>query len=210
MSPHPHGPLLLTGFEAFDGHAHNPTATTLHELAHLKMHGHRLHTALLPVDAAAAPGVLRQVLDEVQPAAVLLTGLAAGRPHLSLERVALNVADFRIPDNAGTQHQDQPLHPGGPAAYFSTLPLRRILAAWHAQDLPGYLSDTAGLYLCNLVMYEARHRLGEHVPCGFLHVPASPALALAERPGLPRLPYLPQAEITRGIRLALEVVAEGL
>ena len=104
-------------------------------------------SALLPVDAARAPAALRDALEGLNPAAVLLTGLAAGRAQLSLERVALNVMDFRLPDNAGQTHRDRPIEAGGPDAVLSTLPLRAMLEGWRQAGVPGYVSDTAGLYL---------------------------------------------------------------
>ncbi|WP_045233505.1 pyrrolidone-carboxylate peptidase, partial [Deinococcus pimensis] len=192
--------MLLTGFEPFGGDAVNPSDLAARALHDEVVGGLPVRSVLLPVDTARAPHVLREALAD-GPSAVLLTGLAAGRPQVALERVALNVLDFRLPDNAGVTKQDEPVVPGGPDAYLSTLPLRAILAAWRAAGVPGYISDTAGLYLCNQVMYTARHALGEGVPCGFLHLPANEAIALSARaPG----PYLPQGEIDRAVRVALE------
>ncbi|GAA4005452.1 pyroglutamyl-peptidase I [Deinococcus rubellus] len=202
--------ILLTGFEAFGDHPSNPTLTALSAFGNQQIAGAQVFTQALPVNAASMPEVLAQVLKRVQPHAVLLTGLAAGRVQLSLERVALNVLDFRIPDNAGASFQDRELCSGGPDAYLSTLPLRAILSAWREAGVPGYVSDTAGLYLCNQAMYLARHQLGPGVPCGFLHVPADETLALFQPPGRPLLPYLPQSEINRGIGLALDALAAGL
>jgi len=202
--------ILLTGFEAFGDHPSNPTLTALAAFGNQQIAGAQIVTQALPVDAARMPGVLEEVLRRLRPQAVLLTGLAAGRVQLSLERAALNVLDFRIPDNAGVSFQDAELFPGGSDAYLSTLPLRAVLGAWQAAGLPGYISDTAGLYLCNQAMYLARHQLGPSVPCGFLHVPADETLALAQPSGKPPLPYLPQVEINRGIELALAVLAGQL
>lgn len=212
--------ILLTGFEAFGDHPSNPTLTALSAFGDQRIAGVQVLTQALPVDAARMPGVLEEALNRVRPQAVLLTGLAAGRVQLSLERAALNVLDFRIPDNAGASFQDAELCPGGPDAYLTTLPLRAILGAWQEAGLPGYVSDTAGLYLCNQAMYLAHHLLTHHplthhqlgpaVPCGFLHVPADETLALAQPPGKPPLPYLPQREINRGIGLALDVLVGQL
>lgn len=204
--------ILLTGFEAFGDHPSNPTLTALSAFDGQQIAGAQVFTQALPVDAAHMPGVLEEALERVQPRAVLLTGLAAGRAQLSLERAALNILDFRIPDNAGASFQDAELCPGGPDAYLSTLPLRAMLSAWRDAGVPGYVSGTAGLYLCNQAMYLARHHLTRHrpgpgVPCGFLHVPADESLALAQPPSKPPLPYLPQGEINRGIGLALAVLA---
>ena len=105
-------------------------------------------------------------------------------------------------------------HEAAPAAYLSTLPLRGILSAWREADIPGVISNSAGLYLCNLVMYQALHYLHEtnaaHRPCGFLHVPANPAVALAVPEDRPAMPYLPQSEITRAVRIAAERTGDAL
>ncbi len=199
--------ILLTGFEAFGGDRTNPSQVAAGALDGLSGEGFRVRSALLPVDAARAPGVLRDLLTEVRPDAALLTGLASGRPQLSVERVAVNVQDFRLPDNAGVTRHGEPVVPGGPDAYLSTLSLGAILEAWRAAKLPGVVSDTAGLYLCNLAFYVARHALGPQVPCGFLHLPASAEVALDARQPIP---YLPQAEITRGIQVTLDAIARAL
>jgi pyroglutamyl-peptidase len=130
--------------------------------------------------------------------------------------VAVGVMDFRIPDNAGRTYRDHPAHAdaSAPAAYLSTLPLREIVAAWRAAEIPGDISNTAGLYVCNFVLYHALHHLAltgrGGVPCGFLHVPANAAVALAVPEDRPALPYLPQPEITRAVRVAAETVARCL
>ncbi|AFZ65831.1 pyroglutamyl-peptidase I [Deinococcus peraridilitoris] len=199
--------LLLTGFEPFGGDTVNPSEQVVEALGNQVVSGVQVRGELLPVDTGRAPQVLRAALERHQPDAVVLTGLAAGRPQLTLERVAVNVLDFRIPDNAGVQKHDERIEPAGPDAYLSSLPLGDILRAWKAAGIPGYVSDTAGLYLCNQVMYVARHALGAEVPCGFLHLPANPEVAL----GAPReLPYLPQQELNRGVQVVVETVAARL
>lgn len=206
--------LLLTGFEPFHTHPDNPSARSAGALDGVEVAGMRVRSALLPVEPQAAGRALDALLDDLQPDAVLMCGLAAGRPQVTLERVALNVMDFRIPDNAGNTYQDEAVSADGPAALSSTLPLRAILAAWREADIPGDISNTAGLYVCNFVLYHALGRLQEQgragVPCGFLHVPANAAVALAVPPDRPALPYLPQSEITRSVRIAAEVVAAGI
>ncbi|GGM12409.1 pyroglutamyl-peptidase I [Deinococcus aerophilus] len=213
--------LLLTGFEPFHTHPANPSAEAAQELDGLQLGslqggGVQVVSALLPVEPHAAASVLEGLLERHRPGAVLLTGLAAGRPHVTLERVALNVMDFSIPDNAGNTYRDAPAHPhpDAPPAHLSTLPLRAILAAWREAGIPGSISNTAGLYVCNAVMYRARQWLTERdrpgVPCGFLHLPANAAVALAAPEDRPALPYLPQPEITRAVRVAAQTVAAEL
>ncbi len=207
--------LLLTGFEPFHTHPDNPSAQAAQALGGQRAGQLGIEAALLPVEPHEAAKALLSALERHQPEAVLLTGLAAGRAQVSLERVAVNVMDFNIPDNAGQVYRDAPVHPHAqaPAAYLSTLPLRRILSDWHAAQLPGYVSNSAGLYVCNAVMYQALHHLHAtgraHVPCGFLHVPANAAVALAVPEDRPPLPYLPQSEITRAVQLAAASIARS-
>lgn len=214
--PHPMPTLLLTGFEPFATHPVNPSALAAEALDGLEFSRVHVQSALLPVEPLAAAARLGRLLNELQPEGVLLTGLAAGRPQVTVERVALNVMDFRIPDNAGQTYRDTPVckDVGAPAAYLSTLPLRAVLTAWRAAGIPGDISNTAGLYVCNVVLYCALHQLARtgrpHVPCGFLHVPANAEVALAVPEDRPALPYLPQKEITRAVRVAAETVAHSL
>lgn len=203
--------LLLTGFEPFHTHPENPSAHAAQALAGEALGGGwRVQSELLPVVPHEAGARLRSLL-QAQPDAVVLTGLAAGRPQVTLERVALNVMDFTIPDNAGQTYQDTPIDESGPEALFATLPLRQIVQVWREAGIPGAISNSAGLYVCNYVLYAALRFLGQEgrsgVPCGFLHVPAHPAVALAQSPERPPMPYLPQSEITRAVRLAAETVA---
>ncbi|WP_034385356.1 pyroglutamyl-peptidase I [Deinococcus sp. YIM 77859] len=208
--------LLLTGFEPFHTHPVNPSAQAAQALDGQAVGQTRVQSALLPVEPQAAATQLRALLDEYRPNAVLLTGLAAGRPQVTVERVALNVMDFSIPDNAGQTYRDHPAcaDAAAPAAYLSTLPLRSVVAGWRAAGIPGHISNTAGLYVCNFVLYCALHHLAitghRHVPCGFLHVPANAAVALAVPEDRPALPYLPQEEITRAVWVAAKVVGDEL
>lgn len=207
--------LLLTGFEPFHTHPDNPSANAALALGGSTLGTWEIQSALLPVVPQSAGEELTGLLDDLQPDAVLLTGLAAGRPQVTLERVAVNVMDFNIPDNAGNTYRDHPAHgdEAAPAAYLSTLPLRAILAAWRAAKIPGHISNTAGLYVCNFVMYTALHHLQQtdrpSVPCGFLHVPANETVALAVPEDRAPLPYLPQAEVTRAVRLAAEAISKS-
>lgn len=167
--------ILVTGFEPFGGLGRNPTG----EIA-LALGG-----AVLPVDYARVGPALDGLLAK-GPRAVLLLGLAVGRPRISLERVAINFRDSERPDNAGTVPRGSEVVPGGPAAYFSTLPLEAMHGALQREGLPVEYSLTAGGYLCNAAFYLARHKLGNRpVPCGFVHMPPTPDLALAAEP----LPY---------------------
>lgn len=196
--------ILVTGFEPFGGMPHNPSQALLEHLP-TSIPTAKLVTATLPVDTGRVQAVLADLYHQHQPRAALHLGLAAGRQVISLERVALNLLDFELPDNQGNRRQDQPILPQAPFALPSRLPLRAIQRAWQEAHIPCAISNSAGLYLCNQVMFLALASLPEPVPAGFIHLPADETLA-ASRPQ----PYVPLSEQVRAVRLALEVIAASL
>ncbi|MFM1856035.1 MAG: hypothetical protein RLZ83_1344, partial [Pseudomonadota bacterium] len=179
--------ILLTGFEPFGGDPVNPSALVCQALHGQPVAHATVHTVELPCVFGRALQVLDQVLAETSPVLVIALGLAAGRGEISVERAALNIDDARIPDNAGAQPVDVPVVPGGPAAWFSTLPVKAIVAALRQAGLPAAVSQTAGTFVCNHVFYGLQHRLaGSGVRSGFIHVPLIDTQA-ATHPGLPTL-----------------------
>lgn len=195
--------ILLAGFEPFGADPTNPSWDAVAPLQGACIGGHRVETRCLPVAFETALTALRQALDAVRPRLVLCVGLAGGREGLSLERVAINVIDARIADNLGAQPVDAPVVEGGPAAYFSRLPIKAMRAALQAQGLPAHISQTAGTYVCNQVFYGACHLLRRRrgVRAGLIHVPYSPVLA-ALHPGQPALAV---ETVTQALRICLEV-----
>lgn len=180
--------LLLTGFEPFGGESVNPSWEAVRQAAaRLEAEGVPAAAVLLPCVFGESLGVLREAVSEHQPDLVLCVGQAGGRAEISLERVAINVDDARIPDNAGNKPVDEPIRPGGPAAYFSTLALKRSLRALGDAGLPAAVSQTAGTYVCNHVFYGLMDLLGEGpVRGGFIHVPFSTEQAAVHgAPGMP-------------------------
>lgn len=194
-------PILLTGFEPFGGEAMNPSSDVARALHGCQVAGHEVVALELPCEFARSLGVLEQALERWQPVLVLALGQAAGRSDLSIERVAINVDDARIPDNAGALPIDEPVAPDGPAAYFSTLPIKAIVAALRAVGLPASVSQSAGTYVCNHVFYGLQHRLaGGGVRSGFMHLPLLPQQA-AKQPGQPSMTL---QTMVLGVRIALE------
>lgn len=167
---------LVMGFEPYGGRGLNPSAEVAKRLDGHEVEGHRVAGRVLPV----AFGPLRQrvaaLVREVDPALVVSLGLWPGEPTIRLERVAVNVADFEIPDNDGAVLRDDVVEAGGPTAVLSGLPLRAIEAALLQAGIPARLSATAGTFLCNATMYSVLRtgpgRAG--VPCGFVHLPYLP------------------------------------
>ncbi len=205
-TPMPH--VLLTGFAPFGGEATNPSWEAVQTLEGEIVAGHRIVARCLPVEFGGSLHALRQALDELAPSLVISVGQAGGRAQISLERVAINVDDARIPDNAGAQPIDEPVEPDGPAAYFTGLPVKATLAALRSAGIPAEISQTAGTYVCNHVFYGLMHalRLAPGTRAGFIHIPYSPAQA-ALHAGAPSLPVSVVAQALRiavGIALTIE------
>ncbi|WP_372699944.1 pyroglutamyl-peptidase I [Arthrobacter sp. JSM 101049] len=171
--------ILLTGFEPFGGDRANPSIGAARRAAELLNDTGQPATAVeLPCVFADAPAALRYAMDAYRPDLVVCTGLNAAADGVRLERAALNLVDARIPDNAGAQPVDVPVVPGGPAAYFTTLPVKRALAALRDAGVPVQVSHSAGTYVCNQVFYALMHALADDAGGtrgGFVHVPPTGA-----------------------------------
>jgi len=175
--------LLLTGFEPFLEFPINPTEKIVKELDGACIGGYQIKGLLLPVDYQEA-GV--RILDEIKeqnPDAVLSLGLAAGRSTITPERIAINCRDG-APDNNGVVLNDAAIIEDGPDGYFSTLPIRKFVDALHENGFPARISNSAGTYLCNNVMYVVLHESKDR-PAGFVHIPASHELVLDGKKELP-------------------------
>ena len=202
--------ILLTGFEPFGGFTANPAGEVAKALDGRAFGTEVVRGAVLPVHHAAAALSVNRLIDELAPRAIVHLGLAGARARIALERVAVNVMDFEIADNAGYRASGEPCVAGGPVAYFSTLPLGAILEALVAEGVPAYLSNTAGTYLCNQTMYTTRHlleRRGLAIPAGFIHLPQSAAMVAAS--GLDQ-PSMDLPLMIRAIETALRVTADAL
>ncbi|HQT68268.1 MAG: pyroglutamyl-peptidase I [Rhodospirillales bacterium 20-60-12] len=172
--------VLITGFEPFGGESVNPSAMLMPALANLTIAGLSISTLALPVSFDEIPVLLERTISRVKPQVVLGFGLAGGRPAISIERVAINVIDARIPDNAGSRPVDKPVVPHGPAAYFSTVPIKAMLIGLREIGIPVTVSQSAGTFVCNAHFYLIRHLASTRFPgirCGFIHVPYLPEMA---------------------------------
>jgi len=196
--------ILLTGFEPFGGESVNPSWQIAQALDGWDCDGHRVHAVLLPCVFGDALARLDAALAELRPDLVMCLGQAGGRTEISIERAALNVDDARIPDNIGRQPIDVAVVPGGPAAYFSTLPIKALARDLRQAGIAVAVSNTAGTFVCNHVFYALMHRLATvpalaHARGGFVHVPFTPQ-QVAGRSGVASMPLAAQVE---GIRAAL-------
>jgi pyroglutamyl-peptidase len=195
------GTVLLTGFEPFDQDTINPSWEAVRLLDGTKLTDDvQIIARQLPCTFETAPKVLRELIAEYRPQLVIAVGLGPGRSEMSIERVAINLNDARIPDNHGHQPIDTPAVPGGPAAYFSTLPVKAMVKALREAGIPASVSQTAGTFVCNLVFYSLQHALaGSSVRGGFIHVPYLPAQVASTAVGQPSLALQVQVE---GLRIA--------
>ncbi|MEV4077196.1 pyroglutamyl-peptidase I [Nonomuraea fuscirosea] len=181
--------VLLTGFEPFDGDGVNPSWQAVQRVATTPPDGSSLTTAMLPVVFHDAIARLRAAVEESGADVVICVGQAGGRPGISVERIAINLDDARIPDNKGTQPVDEPVVADGPAAYFSTLPVKACVAAVREAGLPASVSHTAGTFVCNHVFYGLMHLIASGRPGvrgGFVHVPYLPEqVPDGDKPSMP-------------------------
>jgi pyroglutamyl-peptidase len=193
--------ILLTGFDPFGGESINPSWETVRSLHGHRIGGHLIVARQLPTVFAGSLRELKAAVRDVAPTILLGVGQAGGRHRLSIERVAINVQDARIPDNAGAQPVDEPVIAGGPAAYFSTLPIKAILAALQAQGLPAEISQSAGTYVCNHIAYAMLHLAAKRrgMRAGFMHIPYLPAQAARLRGAA----SMAQTDVVRGLQIAL-------
>lgn len=168
--------VLLTGFEPFDKDLVNPSWEAVRQLDGVQLAPDvQIIARRLPCAFATAGECLTRLIDELRPAMVIATGLGPGRSTLSIERVAINVNDARIPDNLGEQPVDTAVIADGPAAYFTTLPIKAMVKAVREAGIAASVSQTAGTFVCNQVFYLLQHALaGSGVRSGFIHVPFLP------------------------------------
>jgi pyroglutamyl-peptidase len=196
--------VLLTGFEPFDGERINPSGEIARALDGEIVREHRIVTAILPVAFASTLPKLEALLDEHRPALAIATGQAGGRSELSIERIAANLVDARIPDADGAQPIDARVVDDAPDAYFSTLPVKAMLERLRRLGIPAALSQTAGAYVCNQAFFALAHLVAtrhRETRAGFVHVPWLPEQA-ARHVGQPSMALETMVD---GVRAAIEV-----
>ncbi|CAH1543051.1 Pyrrolidone-carboxylate peptidase [Vibrio harveyi] len=167
--------VLITGFEPFGGESINPALEAVKRLNGRKLDGGEVVMCQVPVTRYESIEAVIESIELHQPDIVITVGQAAGRTAITPERVAINVDDFRIPDNSGHQPIDEPVIPGGPDAYFTTLPIKAITRALQQENIPCQVSNTAGTFVCNHLFYGVQHYLRDKsVRHGFVHIPLLP------------------------------------
>ncbi len=197
--------ILITGFDPFGGESENPSSAAV-SLLPGEISGERIEKRTIPTEFLRSIEVLDAAISEIGPDAVICTGQAEGRGKISLERVAINIQDARIPDNAGNQPRDAAMYPTGPEAYFSNLPLRAMEEAIRAKGIPAHLSYSAGTFVCNSVFYHLRHIHGG-LASGFIHLPYSSSQA-AEKSA--HVPFMSVHMMAAGLEAAIRTLIEDL
>lgn len=201
--------LLLTGFQPFGGEKVNPALEIVKRLHGQQVGDFRIVTEEVPVVRFQSLEVIAKAIDREHPQAVIAVGQAGGRPFITVERVGINVDDFRIPDNAGNQPIDEPIVQGTPPAYFATLPIKRMVQAMKAIGIPAAVSNTAGTFVCNHMLYGLLHELAQrslHIPAGFVHIPYLPE-QIASRVGLESAqPTMALETVEKGFRAMIDVL----
>ena len=190
--------ILLTGFEAFATSSLNPSGEIVKALK-----GDDLVTAILPVVFGQASSQLKELIDLHKPTAVLCLGQAEGRSAMTPERIAINLDDARIADNAGNQPKDKKIIADGADGYFSTLPIDQMVASMKEAGIPASISLSAGTFVCNHIFYVMQDYLKDSsIKSGFMHVP----LMDEQRREYPTLPTMPIRQMIAGVQISLNLL----
>jgi pyroglutamyl-peptidase len=198
--------VLVTGFEPFGGEKTNPSWQVCGRLPR-EIAGLRVEICRVPCEFRRSIEVVATAIEKHRPSLVVCLGQAGGRAHLSVERVAINIDDARISDNTGFQPVDEPIAAKGPPAYFATLPVKAMAAAMRDSAVPTEVSNSAGTYICNHLMYGVLHFLaarGIDARAGFIHVPYSEEQALDK----PAVPAMAIATMARGVEAGIAAAHE--
>ena len=196
--------IIVTGFDPFGGETINPSIECVKALPEIE--GVELIRLELPTVFKESAKRLNEVINDVKPDAVLSVGQAGGRAGITMERIAINVDDARIPDNISQQPIDEEIQVEGEAAYFSTLPIKRIVKAIREAGISAEVSNSAGTFVCNHIMYQslfAATKADKPFKAGFMHIPFIPEQTTDK-------PSLPLEESTRALQIAIETIRDYL
>ena len=196
--------IIVTGFDPFGGETINPSIECVKALPEIE--GVELIRLELPTVFKESAKRLNEVINDVKPDAVLSVGQAGGRPGITMERIAINVDDARIPDNISQQPIDETIQTEGEAAYFTTLPIKRIVKAIREAGISAEVSNSAGTFVCNHIMYQALFaatKADKPFKAGFMHIPFIPEQTTDK-------PSLPLEESTKALQIAIETIRDYL
>ncbi len=174
--------ILITGFDAFGGEKINPASLILEKLGD-EIDGHKIEKLLLPTKFVGTADILEKKIRGMRPDIIISLGQAGGRSEITVERVAINIADASIADNDGKMPIDEKIRWDGENAYFATLPIKAIVENLRKEEIPSSVSNSAGTYVCNFIMYNDLYFADKYknISAGFIHVPYLPAQVLDKR-----------------------------
>lgn len=196
--------ILVTGFDPFGGEKINPALEAVKKLPH-EIAGAEVIALEIPTVFHRSLHVIEEAIKETDPDVILSIGQAGGRFELSIERIGINVDDARIPDNEGNQSIDIPIFKDGPAAYFSNLPIKAMVENIKVKGIPASVSNTAGTFVCNHVLYGVRHLCETRYPnkrSGFIHIPYLPEQVCDKR----GVASMSLDSILKGLEAAIEAI----
>ena len=198
--------ILLCAFDPFGGESINPA---LEAVRAVKLDGAEVEKCEVPTVFYKSVEVVLRKIEKFSPDAVVMIGQAGGRDKITPERVAINLSDARIADNEGNMPCDEPIVSGAPAAYFSTLPIKEIVRVLGEGGIPSAVSNSAGTFVCNHLMYGVLHYIAERgldLPAGFIHIPYLPE-QVTKKEGVASLPL--ELDV-RAIEMALGVIIKQI
>lgn len=200
--------VVVTGYEPWERASENPTLDILDQLEARNSFGARLVTVRFPVETAKVSSIVERTLDEHRPDIWLSLGLAPGTSVIAVERLAANVLDFLVPDNAKDQPRQKPVIAEAPLAYAATLPVATIVEAIRKRGIPVKISNSAGTYACNQLMYTALHMIAAKkldTRGGFIHVPFTPEYVAKQNDTYRECPSMSLDLMVEAVRTAVEV-----
>lgn len=200
--------ILLTAFTPFDGESINPALEAM-KLLPDKIGNLAVLKLEVPTVFGKSANLVLETMEREKPDFVLSIGQAGGRAEITPERIAINIDDARIPDNEGNQPVDRPIYLDGENAYFSTLPVKAMVEAVKKEGLPAALSNSAGTYVCNHLLYSVLYYIQINalpIKAGFVHVPYIPEQTVEKKDK----PSLPLAEIVIGLKASIEAISKKM
>lgn len=195
--------ILITGFEPYRKYKLNPSWEVAKTLNGQSIDGEQILSRRVPVSYRKVIKEIPKIIDETRPKIFLGLGLASTKPNITVERVAINIMDSEKPDNDGFKPTDEPIVPNGPAAYFATIPVKLIISELRRNGIPAMISNSAGTFVCNTLMYIALHHIKErqyNTLAGFIHLPALPIQVLDKSQ-----PSMSLDLMVKGIKIAIHV-----
>ena len=198
--------VLVTGFDPFGGEKINPSIEAVKRLPEELCEAVLIREEI-PTSRVRGMERMKELIAIYDPDIIVSVGQAGGRASITIERVGINVDDYGIPDNDNDQPQDEPIVENGPAAYFTTLPIKKMVQTMRDSGIPAAVSNTAGTFVCNHVIYETGHLIATKYPgkrFGFIHIPYLPEQVVEKA----SVPSMPLELIVKGLTVAIRAIVE--